>query len=1005
MLREEVVEHVGHAVGACRPSGPILWRWPVGIGVLFGAQRVCGAAPVGGYEVTGSSAGLAAGGLLEREAELASMDVVLDRAAAGLGSVVIVEGPAGIGKSELLAAVRAGAAPRGFAVLRARGSEFEQEIAFGLARQLFEPMLRVASPGKRRRLLDGVARVGARALGVEAGEASADQFAAVHGLFWLCANRADLSSLAMLVDDVQWADDPSLAWLGYLARRVSGLAIALVLAFRSGERGGHERSELAQLLGDRDTKRLRLRPLSEAAVGAIVRAQLDDAADEAFSTACCELTGGNPLFLHELLAGAREEGLAARSAGVSALRRIAPAAIGTSVLARLGRLGPEVVALARAVAVLGAGAEVVLTARLAELDPAVAELIADRLTAAEILARSRPLEFSHPLIGAAVREDIAPGALRLAHRRAAELLDCYVAGSLAQVAAHLLACGPAGDAWVVQRLRDAASEALDRGAPDIAASYLRRALAEPPIDAERATLLLLLGTAEWRAGQPDAIAHLEQALAAADDDLSTLVRATAVLAPAYMTIDQAERSVELVERTLSAVGKTNRSLALTLEASIAGIGLTNGRTAPAASRRAELLRARVHTLADPPVELLAVSAMHAVLSNRAAEAQALAERALACQPYPPPLELCNFLIIALRSAECYDATLRLCGDLLTAARQRGAVREMVAVSVSRASAWLDCGALADAEADARWALERAVGIRRLHAGSELANVLIERDALDEAEQELEQISGGLASSSVEGARVRIARGRLRVAQGSTEEGLRDLLDAGRGWQRAGFGLFSAARWREEAALAHAAAGNRAEARRLAGEQVELARAFGRPRTLGVSLRAAGMVHGGEAGLALLSEAVETLERSQSPLELARALLGHGSALRRAGHRVQARTQLERALDLAHRCGARRIANEARSELIAAGARPRRDAITGRDALTASELRVARLAAEGLTNREIAQALFITTATVKAHLNHIYRKLDVTRRDQLGASLAAVVEHRREDSSARATMIS
>jgi hypothetical protein len=193
-----------------------------------------------------------------------------------------------------------------------------------------------------------------------------------------------------------------------------------------------------------------------------------------------------------------------------------------------------------------------------------------------------------------------------------------------------------------------------------------------------------------------------------------------------------------------------------------------------------------------------------------------------------------------------------------------------------------------------------------------------------------------------GRRVRIARGRLRVAQGRTEEGLRDLLDAARGWQRAGFGLFSAARWREEAALAHAAAGNRAEACRLAGEQVELARAFGRPRTLGVSLRAAGIVQGGVAGLALLNEAVETLERSQSPLELARALLGHGSALRRAGRRVHARTQLERALDLAHRCGARRIASQARSELIAAGARPRRDAITGRDALTASELRVARL---------------------------------------------------------------
>ena len=150
--------------------------------------------------------------------------------------------------------------------------------------------------------------------------------------------------------------------------------------------------------------------------------------------------------MRELLAAAGEQGLAARDGSVVALRRIAPAAVGTSVLARLGRLGGEAVALARAVAVLGAGAEVVLVAQLAELDPVVAELTADRLAAAQILAPARPLEFFHPLISAAVREDIAPGARRVMHRRAAALLDGEAEASLARVAAHLLACGPAADA-------------------------------------------------------------------------------------------------------------------------------------------------------------------------------------------------------------------------------------------------------------------------------------------------------------------------------------------------------------------------------------------------------------------------------------------------------------------------------------------------------------------------------------------------------------------------------
>jgi tetratricopeptide (TPR) repeat protein len=305
------------------------------------------------------------------------------------------------------------------------------------------------------------------------------------------------------------------------------------------------------------------------------------------------------------------------------------------VLAGLGRLGPDAVALARAVAVLGTGAEVMLAARLADMDPVVAELTADRLAPAQILAPVRPLEFFHPLIGAAVLEEIAPGARRVAHRRAAELVEGE--GSLARVAAHLLASGPAEDGWVVERLGDAAREALDRGAPEIAASYVRRALSEPPAASERPRLLLLLGTAEWRAGQPDAIAHLEQALAAAGDDRGTLITASFLLALAYYATDQAEPAVEVLERVLGAVGDTDaEALALTAEAGMVLVGIVNECTAPAALRRAEGLRGRLRTLADPPVYVLVTLAYYTTRTNRAAEAQELAERALACEPYPPP---------------------------------------------------------------------------------------------------------------------------------------------------------------------------------------------------------------------------------------------------------------------------------------------------------------------------------------------------------------------------------
>jgi DNA-binding CsgD family transcriptional regulator len=946
--------------------------------------------------------GAAVGGLLEREGELARFDRVFNRVGAGLGAVVVVQGAAGIGKSELLGAVGVGAQARGFGLLSARGSEFETEIAFGVVRQLFEPMLRAASPVERRRLLDGVARVGARALGVEAGEPPTDRFAAIHGLFWLCANRADRGPLVVAVDDVQWTDDPSLAWLGYLARRAGDLALGLVLGLRSGDPGG-DRGELGAVVSDRGVERITLGPLSAAAVGAIVRAQLDEDADESFCAACSELTGGNPLLLREVLAGAREEGLAARGENVPALHLIAPAAVGTSVLARLGRLGGEAVALARAVAVLGAGAEVALAARLADLDPAAAELAADRLAAAQILAPVRPLEFFHPLLAAAVREDIAPGALRVAHRRAAELSDREGEGSLARVAAHLLASGPAGDAWVGKRLHDAARQALDRGAPEIAASYLRRALAEPPAAGERAALLLLLGTAEWRAGQPDAIAHLEQALAAAGEDLGTLIGACSVLALAYNVTDRAERAVEVLEEVFAAVGDKDAGMALTVEAAIALVGMNNERTASAALRRAEALRGRLRTVADAPVHVLVMLASYAARANRSAEAQELAERALACKPYPPPLEICTNMILVLTLVECYDPLQRLCEDMLAAARSRSAMQETIGILVSRASASFDRGALADAEADARWALERAQGVRWIYAVCEVIRVLIEHDALDQADRELDQLADPRASRSVELVRFLIVRGQLRGAQGRLQEALGDFLECGQRCAPLGLSTLSAAPWRAEAALVHAALGDTREARRLAGEQLELARAFERPRILGISLRACGLVESGETGLELLAEAVKTLERSQSPLELARALTDHGAALRRAGRRVQARAQLERGLDLAYHLGARRIANQARAELIAAGAKPRRDAITGRDALTAGELRVARLAADGLTNREIAQALFITTKTAKSHLSHVYRKLEITRRGQLANALTGFLDDDVEDLSATAAI--
>jgi DNA-binding CsgD family transcriptional regulator len=702
--------------------------------------------------------------------------------------------------------------------------------------------------------------------------------------------------------------------------------------------------------------------------------------------------------------------LAIDEGSVRGIRLVPHTGSGASVLVRLGRLGDEAVALARALVVLGAGVEVALAAALVGLDPAVGELIADRLAAAEILAPVRPLQFADRSIGEAIGRDIAPGALRVAHRRAAELADREGSGSLARVAAHLLASGPARDRWVVGRLHAAALEALERGSPKLAASYLHRALSEPPAADERAALLFLLGSAEWCAGEPDAIPHLEQALAAARDDPRSQIAACSVLAPAYVVWDRADCAVEVLERALAAVGPRDTSLAvserlgtiepeplrdtrlaLTIEARAATVGLLNERTAAAASHRAEHLRDWLKSTPDPPVDLLVTLAEYAARTNRAPEAQELADRALACEAFPFPLESCASLIATLTILERYDGVQRLCENALATLRRPAAVHDTTSILVLRATASCDRGALLDAKADALWALERTSGVHRIHAASGLIRVLIEHDELDEAEHQLEQLADPCQSSSLEAAHFLMARGRLRHAQGRLQNALADFQECGQRSQRLGVWAPGAIPWRAEAALAHAALGDTGEAWRLAAEQLDLAREFDRPRTLGVSLRACGLIQGGETGLELLREAVHTLERSQSPLELARALSNYGAALRRAGRRVQARTELKRALDLAHHLGARRVASQARDELIAAGAKPRRDAITGRDALTASELRVARLAAQGLTNREIAQALFITTKTAKSHLNRVYRKLEINRRGQLADAMSGVID--------------
>jgi DNA-binding CsgD family transcriptional regulator len=301
------------------------------------------------------------------------------------------------------------------------------------------------------------------------------------------------------------------------------------------------------------------------------------------------------------------------------------------------------------------------------------------------------------------------------------------------------------------------------------------------------------------------------------------------------------------------------------------------------------------------------------------------------------------------------------------------------------------GELAEAEADARTALDALSSLAGKGAHPELpsylAEVFAERGDLAAALRTLEQAGTPDQGPTFQAARWFDTRGRLRIANRDPAGGLADLLDVGERLEAFGVRNPSHSAWRSQAALVLAGQGEREEARRLVSEEIELARRWAAPRPLGVALRVAGLVESGADGLELLRESVDVLAGSPARLERAKSLAELGAALRRTNQRAEARGVLQEALELAERCGAAPVVERAHTELLATGARPRRLVRSGVDALTPSERRVAQMAAEGQTNREIAQALFVTPKTVEVHLSHAYRKLEIKARSQLQRAMA------------------
>ena len=931
--------------------------------------------------------------LLERDAELAQITLALDAAVAGRGQLVVVEAAAGLGKTSLLQAALAIARERGFDALSARGSQLERDFPFGIVRQLLEPRIATAGGDEREALFAGAARLAGALFETEPVTQGAPDAAypMLHGLYWLISNLADRRPLVFCVDDLHWGDPPSIRFLTFLLPRLEEMPLALLIGMRPAEADAD--MLLAHLAASANAITISPRPLSREATADLVACRLGVEPAPEFAQACHAAAAGNPFFLEALLREVVLQGIEPTTAQASRIRALGPRAVSRAVVMRLANV-PGGASLARAVAVLGERAALAHAAELAGLqEPAAAEA-ADALVRIAILKRGSRLEFVHPIVREAVYADLAPRERFDEHARAAWILAAHGAQS-ERVAAQLVQAQPAGDDWVVAQLAQAAQDATSRGAPETAVQYLRRALAERPTPSD-ARLLQRLGAAEAQMGNPDAPVHLEQAMQAAPDGRTRALAAhdLALLRGLGGDVPQA---VQLFEAAIELVAGDDRELALEFEAELAAVGMFDGACARHVGRRIERLQGQVSGQTTAERALLGQIALQQTMACApAADVVALAQRALATPRWlvgrHPEAPQYFHALAVLVSADRYDIAAEHLERAVQAGRTAGSPFTVAVATYHRSRLAYHRGALREAEADAEHSVQLMAGhpwgAARAGSLAALIEALVDRGVLAAADRALAE--QGLEGHIPDGLTFNLllcARGKLRLAQGRFADGLEDLLEYGRrerDWFAANPALSS---YRSATARAQKALGDCDLARALAEEELRLARAFGAPRAIGIALCTCGVVQA-QCGLGLLEEAVAVLERSGAQLELARALVEHGTWLRRANRRADARKPLSRGHDLARGLGADALVRQAAVELQAGGARPRRQPSTGLDALTPSERRIAAMAAEGSSNRQIAQSLFLSLKTVETHLGSVYRKLDVRSRSELPRFFAA-----------------
>ncbi|MEU6373019.1 AAA family ATPase [Streptomyces sp. NPDC046909] len=873
--------------------------------------------------------------LWERETEVAAVERAIatlraDRSSSG--SLLLVRGEAGLGKTALLTEARRIAEEHGCTVWSARGGETLRSVPFNVVRQLLQPALISLMPEEAREYLGDWYDIAGPALGItDPGERQADPQGVCDGLVAAVRRLARRDwPLVLVIDDAHWADQETLRWLAAFAERLDDLSVLVLVARRPGEVSGESARHL-DAVAAAGAPVATLSALTPAATEGLTRATLGAHADAPFCREVWAVTGGNPYETVELLAKVQDSELEPVEAQAAELRALNRSARGGGLVARLEGLGIEATRFAWAAAILGTGISVDLVAKLATMGRDEAVRCAELLRTARILTEPDPaavpaddgdLEFVHPLIATAVYNSI-PDALRTAmHGIAAQVVAESGLGA-AMASRHLLQVHPDDDEELVEQLREAAREHLAVGAPDAARRCLERALLEPPRPEVHAQVLYELGCATLLTAPATTVHHLQSALGMPGLDGPERVDAVFRLSQALLHNDQLEEAVRTVEAEAARLEPGPAQMRLqAVQYMWEGIHAGEA-SSPGRSERLAELAATCTGRDNSERALLMLRGFDAMTHGENAEVVVeLCDRALVNGRLAPGLgwtdpEWGIEILMMLASSYTYTDRLDRAESLFTEGLRTYESAGWSGGHLSLAHAFLGFayrrrGRLREAEATLRESLRIAERVGRglplyWSATCNLVDTLLARGHVDEAWEVAEQY-GFMPPypSTIVLPDPRSVRGRLLLAVGRTQDAINELEAAEKAATVRGHHNPVMVPWGLDLARA-LAVDDPTRAAQLATDARRRAERFGTDTAIGEALRCAAALETGQRAVRLLSQAVTYLEASPCQYEHAAARVEYGIAARSVA-------EINRGLSLARSCGADGLVAQAREVL-------------------------------------------------------------------------------------------